>query len=149
MSHSKKKKPTRHHPTAASALHHQKTRQQHAEELAQDYVEAIAALINRDGEARATELAKCLGVTHVTVIRTLGRLKKLGLVSTKPYRSIFLTPKGFKLAAKVKVRHEKVFAFLTALGVSSQVAAADAEGIEHHVSPETLKAFEKFLKRTS
>lgn len=131
--------------SAASALHQKRIRQQHAEERAQDYVEAIADLISQGGEARATDLSKRLGVTHVTVIRTIQRLQKLGLVSTQPYRSIFLTPQGRRLAAKAKARHEKVIAFLTALGVSPEVAAADAEGIEHHVSPETLEAFEAFL----
>lgn len=129
----------------ASAHHQRRTRQAHAEERAQDYVEAIAELIAATGEARATDLAKSLGVSHVTVIRTVQRLRKLGLVTTQPYRSIFLTPSGRRLAARARARHETVIAFLTALGVPSEAAAADAEGIEHHVSPETLAAFERFL----
>jgi DtxR family transcriptional regulator, manganese transport regulator len=134
-------------PTHATALHQKRTRQQHAEERAHDYVEAIAGLIERTGEARATDLAKLLGVTHVTVIRTVQRLQRDGWVTTQPYRSIFLTDLGTRLAAKSKAKHEKVIAFLTALGVSEEVAAADAEGIEHHVSPETLAAFEKYLRQ--
>ncbi|MGF1678799.1 MAG: manganese-binding transcriptional regulator MntR [Candidatus Methylacidiphilales bacterium] len=129
----------------SSALHQKRTRQQHAEEKAQDYVEAIAGLIESTGEARATDLARHFGVTHVTVIRTIQRLQKIGLVSTQPYRSIFLTPQGRRKAAQARIRHEKVIAFLIALGISPEVAAADAEGIEHHVSPETLEAFERFL----
>jgi DtxR family manganese transport transcriptional regulator len=132
-----------------SARHQRRTRQQHAEERAQDYVEAIALLIETTGEARATDLAKSLGVTHVTVIRTIQRLQKLGLVTTQPYRSIFLTATGKRLAARAKARHEKIIAFLTALGVSPKTAAADAEGIEHHVSPETLAAIERFLTNRS
>lgn len=128
-----------------SAIHQKRTREQHAQERAQDYVEAISALISKLGEARATDLAKILGVTHVTVIRTVQRLQRDGLVSTQPYRSIFLTAQGAKLATKAKARHDKVVKFLMALGVSSKVAAADAEGIEHHVSAETLKAFDLFL----
>jgi DtxR family transcriptional regulator, manganese transport regulator len=123
------------------------TRQQHAQERAQDYVEAIAQLIACHGEARATDLARSLGVTHVTVIRTVERLQREGLVTTQPYRSIFLTNAGRKLAAKAKARHETVIAFLEALGVSPSVARADAEGIEHHVSTETLLAFERFLAK--
>jgi DtxR family manganese transport transcriptional regulator len=69
------------------------------------------------------------------------------LVTTQPCRSIFLTATGKKLAAKAKARDEKVIAFLTALSVSPETAAADAEGIEHHVSPETLAAIERFLAR--
>ena len=122
------------------------TRLQHAQERAQDYVEAIADLIAGRGEARATDLAKSLGVTHVTVIRTVQRLQREGLVSTQPYRSIFLTDSGRRLAGKARARHEKVVAFLEALGVPPSTARADAEGIEHHVSAETLGAMERFLK---
>jgi DtxR family transcriptional regulator, manganese transport regulator len=122
-----------------------RTRQQHAQERAQDYVETIADLIASCGEARATDLAKSLGVTHVTVIRTVERLQREGWVTTQPYRSIFLTEAGRRLAAKAKARHQTVIAFLEALGVSPSVARADAEGIEHHVSPETLAVFESFL----
>jgi len=122
------------------------TRLAHAQERAQDYVETIADLIARHGEARATDIAKSLGITHVTVIRTVQRLQREGLVTTQPYRSIFLTDAGRRLAAKAKARHEKVVAFLEALGVSSETARVDAEGIEHHVSPETLAAFGRFLK---
>lgn len=128
-----------------SATHQQRTRLAHAQERAQDYVEAIADLITACGEARAIDLAKTLGVTHVTVIRTVQRLQREGLVTTQPYRSIFLTDSGRKLAAKAKARHKTVVAFLESLGVPAAAARADAEGIEHHVSPQTLAAFERHL----
>lgn len=128
-----------------SAAIQRHTRKAHAQERAQDYVEAIADLIAGHGEARATDIAKALGVTHVTVVRTVQRLQREGLVTTQPYRSIFLTDAGRRLAIKARARHEKVVAFLEALGVSSATARIDAEGIEHHVSPETLAAFEKFM----
>lgn len=130
-----------------SAAHQRQTRRAHAEERAQDYVETIADLIAENGEARATDIARQLGVTHVTVIRTIQRLQREGLVTTRPYRSIFLTPGGRSLAAKAKVRHQTVVAFLEALGVPAAAARADAEGIEHHVSPPTLAAMAKFLDR--
>jgi DtxR family manganese transport transcriptional regulator len=129
-----------------TAAYQRQTRLQHAQERAQDYVEAIADLIAGRGEARATDLAKSLGVTHVTVIRTVQRLKREGLVTTQPYRSIFLTESGRTLAGKARARHEKVVTFLEALGVPPATARADAEGIEHHVSDETLKAMGKFLR---
>ena len=128
-----------------TAAYQRRTRQQHAQERAQDYVEAIADLIASRGEARATDLGKILGVTHVTIIRTVERLQRDGLVTTQPYRSIFLTDAGRRLAAKAKARHETVVALLEILGVSASTARADAEGIEHHVSAETLAAFERFL----
>lgn len=129
-----------------TAVYQRQTRLQHAQERAQDYVEAIADLIAGRGEARATDLAKSLGVTHVTVIRTVQRLKREGLVTTLPYRSIFLTDSGRTLAGKARARHEKVVVFLEALGVPESTARADAEGIEHHVSDETLEAMERFLR---
>jgi DtxR family manganese transport transcriptional regulator len=128
-----------------TAAYQHRTRQQHAQERAQDYVDAIADLMSCNGEARATDLARSLGVTHVTVIRTVQRLQRNGLVNSLPYRSIFLTEAGRKLASKARSRHRTVVAFLEALGISSSVARADAEGIEHHVSPVTIAAFERFL----
>jgi DtxR family manganese transport transcriptional regulator len=112
-------------------------------ETAEDYAEAIADLAATQGEARAVDLARRLGVSHVTVIRTVARLQRDGYVSTRPYRSIFLTEKGSRLAEKSKQRHEIVVDFLRSLGVPDGIAQSDAEGIEHHVSPETLAAFQR------
>jgi DtxR family manganese transport transcriptional regulator len=131
-----------------TALKHQaenlsQTRREHANEVAEDYVEAIADLVAETGEARVVDLAKRLGVTHVTVIRTIARLQKAGLVTAQPYRAIFLTDNGRALAATCKSRHETVVSFLRSLGIPDRVAEMDAEGIEHHVSPETLIAFKR------
>ena len=122
-----------------------RSRRDHALETAQDYSEAIADLAASLGEARVTDLAHRLGVTHVTVNRTLARLKRAGYVRTQPYRAIFLTGTGRKLAAESKQRHETVLAFLKYLGIPDRVAQMDAEGIEHHVSPVTLAAFKAAL----
>jgi DtxR family manganese transport transcriptional regulator len=134
-------------PPAQQAENLRRSRRDRAAETAQDYVEAIADLSASLGEARVVDLARRLGVTHVTVNRTLARLQTSGYVNTKPYRAIFLTDAGRRLAAECKQRHETVTAFLRLLGVSQKVAELDAEGIEHHVSPETLAAFEKQLRR--
>jgi len=106
----------------------------------------IAELIADTGEARAIDMARRLGVTHVTVGRTIQRLQRDGLVTTQPYRSIFLTEAGRALAEKARRRHETVVEFLRAIGVPEEVAQSDAEGIEHHVSEETLAAFRKLLR---
>lgn len=137
---------------SAARLHAQaesfrRSRRDRASEIAQDYVEAIADLSASVGEARVTDLARRLGVTHVTVNRTLARLQQAGYVQTKPYRAIFLTDSGQKLAKESKRRHETVAAFLRSLGVPENISELDAEGIEHHVSPETLAAFERLLKK--
>lgn len=122
------------------------TRQQHAQEHAEDYVETIADLIDSVGEARATDIAKRMGVSHVTVIQTVRRLSLKGLLRSEPYRSIFLTAEGKAMASAARKRREIVVNFLCALGISKSTALQDAEGIEHHVSRETVRAFERFLE---
>jgi DtxR family manganese transport transcriptional regulator len=99
------------------------------------------------GEARAIDLARFFGVTHVTVTRTVARLQRDGFVVARPYRSIFLTPKGHRLAERSRERHEVVVRFLLSLGVKEATARHDAEGIEHHVSRETLRALKKWADR--
>lgn len=134
-------------PEASQAESLQQTRREHATETAEDYVEAIAHLSATMGEARVVDLARQLGVTHVTVNRTVARLVRDGYVSTRPYRAIFLTEAGQRLAGECRMRHETVLAFLRGIGVPERVAELDAEGIEHHVSPETLQAFQRILSR--
>jgi DtxR family transcriptional regulator, manganese transport regulator len=130
-----------------SAGRHDATRRAHATELAEDYVELIDDLINSSGEARVVDLARSLGVTHVTVIRTIRRLARDGLVTAKPYRSIHLTDEGRALATKSRRRHAIVVNFLLALGVDAKTAEFDAEGIEHHVSAKTLRVFAQYVRR--
>lgn len=121
-----------------------RTREDHSRELAEDYVELIDELQLEKGEARAVDLAERLGVSHVTVSRTVRRLVRDGYVLAEPYRSIFLTDQGRELAAASRSRHAQVVAFLLALGVPAEVAEWDAEGIEHHVSQQTLEAMRRF-----
>ena len=131
----------------ATAGRFKRTRSDHANELAEDYVELIDDLIRETGEARAVDIAEHLGVTHVTVNNTLRRLKRDELVKSEPYRSIFLTPAGKRLADKVRKRHLVVLEFLRAIGVPERDAENDAEGIEHHLSTTTLEAMKRFVER--
>ncbi|AQS86804.1 manganese transport regulator MntR [Neoasaia chiangmaiensis NBRC 101099] len=110
--------------------------------LVEDYVELIADLLDEGQEARQVDLAGRLGVAQPTVAKMLTRLAEEGLVARKPYRGIFLSQAGRELAAKVRARHRIVEAFLLALGVSSENARIDAEGLEHYVGAETLEAFQ-------
>jgi DtxR family manganese transport transcriptional regulator len=123
-----------------------KTRSEQATALLEDYAELIADLLAGEGEARPTDIARRFGVSHATAIKTISRLKRAGLATARPYRGVFLTEKGHALADRVRVRHRLVVDLLRALGVPTEAAEADAEGIEHHVSEITLKAFAQFLK---
>ncbi len=124
-----------------------KARSAQATALQEDYVELIDDLLAAHGEARATEVAKRLGVTHPTALKAIARLKREGLVTSRPYRGIFLTEAGRTLAERVRARHRLVVALLRAVGVPAEVAEQDAEGMEHHASPATLEAFARFLRR--
>ena len=114
--------------------------------LFEDYVELIADLLATTGEARPTDIARRLGVSHATAIKTISRLKRAGLATARPYRGVFLTETGHAIAERVRVRHRLVVDLLLALGVPAESAETDAEGIEHYVSEITLKAFARFLK---
>lgn len=126
---------------------HERTRRDHAMETAEDYVEAVADLIDAQGECRVRDLASRFGVSHVTVIRVVKRLEREGLVVTEPYRPMELTAAGRRLATACRERHDIVYRFLLAIGVDERVAAIDSEGIEHHVSRETLARFREIADR--
>jgi DtxR family transcriptional regulator, manganese transport regulator len=124
-----------------------RTRADHQVELIQDYVEMIAELINECDEARGRDIALRFGVANATVVKMLKRLQDQGLVTQKPYRAIFLTADGRKMAEEGKCRHQIVENFLLALGISVETSRIDSEGIEHHVSDETLKTMAKYIAR--
>ena len=106
----------------------------------------IAELIDKAGEARLTDLARGLGVTHVTANRTIKRLQRQGLVTSQPYRSIFLTVERPKPREGITRPPRDRRPVSHRLGVPAAVAESDAEGIEHHVSRETLAAFVRHLR---
>jgi DtxR family manganese transport transcriptional regulator len=126
---------------------HRRTRTDHAQETAEDYVEAIDQLQTESGKCRVVDLARQFDVSHVTVTKVIARLKREGLVTSEPYRPLELTDAGRQLAAKSRRTHEIVYQFLRAIGVSDPIAAIDTEGIEHHVSRQTLECFRKLTEQ--
>lgn len=129
------------------ASHFKRARQARETEIVEDYVELIADLIDEQGEARSVDVAKRLGVTGATVNKMIARLKQMNFVNTEPYRSVFLTDAGRKMAEASRARHHTVVALLRAVGVDEATAWADAEGMEHRCSLETLTAFSAFVKK--
>ena len=125
---------------------HRRTRDAHANETAEDYVEAVADLIAEKGECRVMDLAGHFGVSHVTVSRIVARLRSEGWLDSRPYRPIELTDKGARLARASKKRHQLVLDFLLWLGVDQETAEVDSEGIEHHVSNKTLRAMKRRMQ---
>jgi DtxR family manganese transport transcriptional regulator len=129
------------------ALRFGRARTARSSAVQEDYVELIADLMAAHGEARATDIAKRMGVTHPTALKCITRLKREGLVTSRPYRGIFLTEAGQALAQRVRARHRLMVEVLLALGVPGEAAEADAEGMEHYASEATLAAFSRFLLR--
>lgn len=125
----------------------QQVRDAHRQELIEDYVELILDLMDDTGDARQVDITARLGVSQPTVAKMLKRLQVMGLVMLRPYRSVSLTPAGQAKAQASRARHRLCESFLIALGVDPDVARRDAEGIEHHVSEQTLKAFRRFIER--
>lgn len=132
----------------AQARRFGKTRTAQSTALMEDYVELIADLLATNGEARPTDVARRLGVSHATAIKAISRLKREGLATSKPYRGVFLTDAGHDLASRVRARHRLVVDLLIAVGVPAEAAESDAEGLEHHVSDVTLAAFSRFIAKS-
>jgi DtxR family manganese transport transcriptional regulator len=125
----------------------QSVRDAHKHETTQDYVELIADFINEYGSVRTVDIARAMGVAQPTATKIINRLQKDGYVISQPYKDLSLTPKGEHLAHTCKQRHEIVMEFLQVIGVDEKTADIDAEGIEHHVSDATLRAFKNFIEK--
>ncbi|MGR3570497.1 manganese-binding transcriptional regulator MntR [Brevirhabdus sp.] len=133
--------------TAQHTARFDQARAAQAVAILEDYVEMIGDLIEEMGEARITDIAARMGVTHPTATKAVARLKREDLAVSRPYRGVFLTEAGAALADRVRARHRTVVDFLIAVGVPEEAAELDAEGMEHHVSEVSLAAFERFLDR--
>lgn len=134
-------------PAAATqAAGFEKARHAQSTALLEDYAELIDDLTATGAPARPTDIARRLGVSHATAIKNIARLEREGLAQSQRYHGVRLTEAGGKLAQSARARHAIVLEVLLALGAPRAAAERDAEGIEHHVSAETLKAFQQFLK---
>ncbi len=136
-----------HSITPSAARRHARVRRQHGSELAQDYVEAVADKLQEEGEVRVADLQKVFGVSHVTVIRTLQRLEQADLVFREKGGGVCLTEMGAEMASHAAERHRLMRELLMHIGVSEGIADADAEGMEHHLSKETMEAVRTFLEK--
>jgi len=134
-------------PADLTTMRFSRAREAQSMAVLEDYAEMIDDLAKQMGEARITDIAARMGVTHPTATKAVARLKREGLAVSRPYRGVFLTELGAEMAARVRMRHRVVVDLLIAVGVPLETAEIDAEGLEHHVSEATLKAFEAYLAR--
>ncbi|MGZ5024873.1 MAG: transcriptional regulator MntR [Chthoniobacterales bacterium] len=108
----------------------------------EDYLERILDLINAKGYARVVDIATSLKISQASVTNMVQRLDADGLLKYEKYRGLVLTPAGETLARNIAQRHELLTDFLGLLGLDRRVIAHDVEGMEHHISPQTLRAIE-------
>jgi len=109
----------------------------------EDYLERILELINTKGYARVVDIATRLGISQASVTNMVQRLDAEGLLKYEKYRGLLLTNAGESLARNITRRHELLTDFLNLLGIDDETVYHDVEGMEHHVSPETLNAIHK------
>jgi DtxR family transcriptional regulator, manganese transport regulator len=112
----------------------------------EDYLEVIYELIQHKGYATTVDISNYLNVSSPSVTKMLQRLSESGHVNYEKYRGIALTEAGMAVAKSMHERHGVLAEFLMIIGVDEDTANRDAEGIEHHLHPETLKKLEEFVK---
>ncbi len=110
---------------------------------AEDYLERIHELISEKGYARAIDIANALGISQPSVTSMVQKLANEGLLNYEKYRGLTLTEEGKRVAIAIHERHEILKRFLSLLNVSQQAQDQDIEGLEHHISEETVQALSK------
>ncbi|MFA6623099.1 MAG: metal-dependent transcriptional regulator [Fibrobacteraceae bacterium] len=112
----------------------------------EDYLEMVHILHLNGGIARVKDISTALGVKMPSVAKAVIELKKLDLVTQKPYGEVELTTKGRRTATEIFGRHLLLKGFLIRLGVSKPTADNDACLMEHILSAESLSRIEAFMK---
>jgi Mn-dependent DtxR family transcriptional regulator len=108
----------------------------------EDYLERILELIDSKGYARVVDIATSLRISQASVTNMVQRLDTEGLLKYEKYRGLVLTAAGETLARNITRRHQLLTEFLSLLRLDKQVIHHDVEGMEHHISPPTLRAIE-------
>ena len=108
----------------------------------EDYLERILELINSKGYARVIDIAAALKISQASVSNMVQKLDGEGLLKYEKYRGLVLTTAGETLARNIAHRHRLLTDFLKLLGLADHVIYHDVEGMEHHISPPTLRAIE-------
>ncbi len=112
----------------------------------EDYLEVIYELIQQKGYATTVDISNYLNVSSPSVTKMVQKLDETSHLKYEKYRGIVLTKKGTDIAQNIRDRHNLLVEFLKIIGVDDNTANIDAEGIEHHLHPETLKKLEEFVK---
>lgn len=104
----------------------------------EDYLEQIHNLIASKGYARVVDIAKNLGISQASVTNMIQKLDAEGFVVYERYRGVVLTEEGSKVGTAIARRHEVLTRLLVGFGIDSKTIHEDVEGMEHHISRQTL-----------
>src|SRR5438046_2448454 len=105
---------------------------------AEDYLERIHELIEDKGYARVVDIASSLKVKQASVTSMVQKLGEAGFLKYEKYRGLILTQKGLEVARTIQNRHETLSRFFSLFGLDADTQKQDIEGIEHHLSPDTV-----------
>jgi Mn-dependent DtxR family transcriptional regulator len=119
----------------------------HTSSAVEDYLERILELINMKGYARVVDIAQRLQISKASVTNMVQRLDAEGLLKYEKFRGLVLTTAGEALARNITRRHQLLTDFLKLLGLDEEVIYHDVEGMEHHISPPTLRAIEALTRQ--
>ncbi len=111
----------------------------------EDYLEVISELVELKGYATTLDISRYLNVSAPSVTKMLQRLDDTGYLEYEKYRGINLTQKGKQIAGTIRQKHGILLEFFEILGIGSDTANRDAEGLEHHINPKTIKQLRKFI----
>ncbi|MEX0764216.1 MAG: iron dependent repressor, metal binding and dimerization domain protein [Nitrosopumilaceae archaeon] len=111
----------------------------------EDYLEVISELVELKGYANTIDISRYMNVSAPSVTKMLQRLDENGYLEYEKYRGINLTTKGNALADAVRQKHGILLEFFMMLGIDYNAANQDAEGMEHHLNPKTIKQLRKFV----
>jgi Mn-dependent DtxR family transcriptional regulator len=111
----------------------------------EDYLEVIYELVQQKGYATTVDISSYLNVSSPSVTKMMQKLDETGYLIYEKYRGIKLTNEGIRIARNIRNRHGLLAEFFMIIGVDEETANNDAEGIEHHLHPETMKKLEEFI----
>ncbi|MBA4438304.1 MAG: transcriptional regulator [Nitrosopumilaceae archaeon] len=111
----------------------------------EDYLEIISELVELKGYATTLDISRHMNVSAPSVTKMLQRLDEGGYLEYEKYHGINLTKKGTEVAEGIRQKHGILLEFFEILGVGYDTANQDAEGIEHHLNPKTIKQLRKFI----
>jgi DtxR family transcriptional regulator, manganese transport regulator len=111
----------------------------------EDYLEVISELVELKGYATTLDISRYMNVSAPSVTKMLQRLEESKLLEYEKYHGINLTEKGTRIAFEIRQNHGILLEFFEILGVNHETANKDAEGIEHHLNPKTIKQLRKFI----